>query len=78
MNIKQYFNHTVQKKFNIAGDLRVSLSFKDNYGTQISPNDFCDIVFNYQHSGSFFVSVEYNIVEQIAACVTVEVSIFLI
>lgn len=64
---------SVQKKFQINGDLRVNASLKDNLGTPISVTDFCTVVKNYRKSSCFYVQLEYNIVQQNPTNITAEV-----
>lgn len=61
--------------FKINGDLHVNVSLKDNMQTPIPPNDFCTIVNNYRKSSSFYVQLEYNIVQQNPTHVSVEVRV---
>lgn len=72
---KNYKPFSAQSKFNINGDLRVSVLLSDNFHTKISKDDFCDIVRNFCKSGSFYVNLEYEIIQQNPAHVTKEVSV---
>lgn len=66
-------NILAQVKFNINGDMRVSVMLTDNLRTKIDKDDFCDIVRNFSKSGSFYVNLEYVVVQQNTARVTIEV-----
>lgn len=61
-----------QTKFNINGDMRVSVTLSDNFRTKMDKDNFCDIVRNFSKSGSFYVNLEYVVVQQNPARVTIE------
>lgn len=64
---------SVQVEFQINGDLRINASLRDNLNTPIPPIDFCTIVQNYKNSGSFYVLLEYDVIQQNPTTITVEV-----
>lgn len=68
---------TVYTKFEIASDLKLSIGLYDNHRTPIPTNQFDTIAKNYRHSGSFYIIVEYDVIQQNVPCVTVEVSHFI-
>lgn len=61
-------------KFRINGDLRINAVLRDNLRTPIPANEFCTIVQNYKNSGSFYVHLEYDVIRQNPALITIEVS----
>lgn len=67
---------TVQDKFQINGDLRVSIQLLDNVRTPIPLDEFKDVVCNYRKSGSFYVNVECEVCQQTGATVTTTVSLY--
>lgn len=64
----------VYSKFGIAGDLKLSIALYDNHHTPIPANQFDVIARNYSNSGSFYIIVEYDVMQQNVPCVTVEVN----
>lgn len=72
-SIVNYIIISVRVKFHINGDFRVNAVLRDNLSTRIPADDFCTIIQNYSRSGSFYVHLEYNIVQQNPAWVSNEV-----
>lgn len=66
---------SVQAKFRINGDSRINAVLTDNLRTPIPANKFCAIVQNYKNSGSFYVHLEYEVIQQKPILITAEVKI---
>lgn len=64
---------TAQKKFKINYDISVSVLLKDNYGTKIHTEEFCAVVRNFSKSGSFYINLEFDVIENNSTHVSKEV-----
>lgn len=64
---------TAQTKFKLNSEMRVSVLLKDNYGTKIHTEEFCAIVRNFSKSGSFYINLEFDVIDNNATHVSKEV-----
>lgn len=57
--------------------MHVSVTLTDNYQAKIHMDEFCTIIRNYSKSASFYVNLEYEVVEHNPTNVSKEVRLSL-